>query len=93
VRFCFFGDTAGSAERSLREFSDGLAEAVMEQPASVVPWACSQGMTGPVRMFIDRQGCFVEPTPALLVRHSSQPLVPTCRDDKPREGVDRFTWE
>ncbi len=93
VRYCFFGDSGGSAERSLHEFSNGLAEVAMEQPASVVPWACSQGMTGPVRMFVDRQGRYVEPTPALLVRHLSQPLVPKCRDDKPLEGVNRFTWE
>ena len=93
VRYCFFGDSGGTAERSLREFSGGIAEVVMEQPASIVPFACSQGETQDVRMFVDQQGRYLEPRPTMLMRYSSEPLVPKCRDDAPLEGVDRFTWE
>ena len=93
VPYCFFGDSGGTADRSLRELSGSIAEVVMERPASVVPFACSQGETEDVRMFVDRQGRYVEPKPAMLMRYSSEPLVPKCRDDVPLAGVDRFTWE
>jgi hypothetical protein len=93
VPYCFFGDSGGTADRILREFTTGIAEVVMEEPASVVPFECAQAEVRPVRMFVDRQGHYVEPTPAMLMRYSSGPLVPKCRDDVPLEGVDRFTWE
>jgi hypothetical protein len=48
---------------------------------------------GPARLFVDRQGRYVEPMPALLMRYASLPLVPKCRDDAPLDGVDRFIWE
>lgn len=90
VPYCAFSD-APKGYRSLREFSVGLAEVVMEEPIRIKPFACAPALMGLVRTFVDRRGNF-EPPAGVLLGRAADKLVPKCRGPRPTEDVQPFIW-
>ena len=90
--YCGFDD-ANLGTRSLREMSGGVARAIMQSPATVVPFRCSEALAHDVVMFADRKVGYVRPPLSFLARQSSERLIPKCRGDAPQTAVGGFTWE
>jgi hypothetical protein len=91
VPYCFFSDGL-RGYRSLRDFSGGLAEVVMEEPLQIKPFACAPAMMVTVRAFVDLHGNF-EPVANALLRRSPEGLIPKCRAEKSTLDVRPFVWD
>lgn len=90
VPYCGFSD-APRGYRSLREFSGGFAEVVMEEPIHIKPFECAPALMGLVRTFVDPHGNF-EPPAGVLLGRSAEGLVPKCRGGRPTKDVQPFIW-
>jgi hypothetical protein len=90
VPYCSFSD-APKGYRSLREFSSGFAEVVMEEPIRIKPFECAPALMGLVSTFVDRHGNF-EPPASVLLGRSPEGVVPKCRSGKPTKDVQPFIW-
>ena len=90
VPTCSFSDLP-RGYRSLREFSAGLAEVVMEEPIRIKPFACAPALMGTVRSFVDLRGNF-EPVANALLRRSPEGLIPKCRAEDSTLDVRPFVW-
>jgi hypothetical protein len=78
--------------RSFREFSEGFAEVVMQEPMRITPFECAPALMGTVRTFVDPQGRF-QPAAEVLLRRSTEGLVPKCRRGKASHEAAPFLWE
>lgn len=90
VPYCSYSD-APKGYRSLREFSGGFAEVVMEEPIHIKPFECAPALMGLVSTFVDPLGNFEPPAGVLLAR-SPEGLVPKCRSGKTTRDVQPFIW-
>jgi hypothetical protein len=90
VPYCGFSD-APKGYRSLREFSGGFAEVVMEEPIRIQPFECAPALMGVVSTFVDPRGNF-EPPAGVLLGRAPEGVVPKCRSGKPTKDVQPFIW-
>ena len=91
VPSCGFDDSP-MGYRSFREFSGGFAEVVMQEPVRIAPFKCAPALMGTVRTFVDQHGRF-QPAAEVLLRRSTEGLVPKCGKAKGAPDAAPFIWE